>query len=214
MSSHTVLEDDSALSKADRALHKVETWLTLLGGLTILAVMLLSVVNILGRKFFSLPVPGFVDWMVQAVPIIAFLGIAFCMRVGSHIRMDMVVGSLKGRVLWTFELVSVAIMFALTAILVFGSWDHAIRAFEFGDSTIDINLPTWPVKMLIPIMFVFLLARLLLQIWGYWVALRNNASKPVAVPLVANAAELAAQEAETVSGARYEGEANRFGRAK
>ena len=36
-----------------------------------------------------------------------------------------------------------------------------------GDSTIDINLPTWPVKLIVPIMFGFLLTRLLLQIWGY-----------------------------------------------
>jgi len=161
----SVLEDDSARSRADRWLFSIESSLTLLCGLFMLAIMLLSVVNILGRKFFNFPVPGFIDWMVQAVPIIAFLGIGYCQRLGNHIRMDMVVSKLKRRVLWLFELTSIIVMGAITLMLVYGSWNHAARAFNLGDSTIDINLPTWPVKVLVPVMFMMLFIRLVLQGW-------------------------------------------------
>jgi len=196
----TVLEDNSARSRADRWLFAIESSLTLLCGLFILAIMVLSVVNIIGRKFFNFPVPGFIDWMVQAVPIIAFLGIGYCQRLGNHIRMDMVVSKLKRRVLWLFELVSVIIMGVIALMLVYGSWNHAARAFNLGDSTIDINLPTWPVKVLVPVMFMMLFARLVLQGWAYWHALANNTDQPVAVPLIENAAEQANREAQSVSG--------------
>ncbi len=198
--SSNVRTDDSALSRADQFLFKIESAMTLVAGLSILAIMLLAVANILGRKFFNLPVPGFIDWIVQAVPIIAFLGIAYCQRLGNHIRMDMLVGALKGRILWAFELFSIVLMGALTVILTMGSWSHADRAIRLGDSTIDINLPTWPVKLLVPIMFTLLLARLLLQAWGYWKALWSGEKTPVAVPLIEDTATLAAHEAETVSG--------------
>ncbi|MEX0345485.1 MAG: TRAP transporter small permease subunit [Rhizobiaceae bacterium] len=200
MSSHNVIEDDSALSSADRKLFRIESWLNLAGGLLILAVMLISVVNILGRKFFNTPVPGFIDWLVQAVPLIAFLGIGYCQRLGGHIRMDLVVGRLRRRALWLFELLSIILIAGLTVILIYGSWNHAERAISIGDSTIDINLPTWPVKLAVPVMLVLLLARLALQIWGYWRALSDNATRPIAVPLIEDAAAQAAHEAETVSG--------------
>lgn len=200
MSSHNVLEDDSAVSRADRKLFWIESRLNLAGGLLILAVMLLSVANILGRKLFNLPVPGFIDWLVQAVPLVAFLGIGYCQRLGGHIRMDLVVGKLRRRALWLFELLSVILIALLTLILIYGSWNHAERAISIGDSTIDINLPTWPVKLAVPIMLAFLLARLVLQIWGYWRAFSDDATNPAAVPMIADAAAQAAHEAETVSG--------------
>ena len=196
----SVLEDRSARSRADGFLFRIESYLNLAGGLFILAVMLLSVANILGRKFFNLPVPGFVDWMVQAVPVIAFLGIGYCQRLGSHIRMDMMVSKLKRRALWLFELLSVILMGGITGMLIYGSWNHAERAINLGDSTIDINLPTWPVKLLVPVMFTFLLARLVLQSWAYWHALAANDQNPVAVPLIEDAATQANREAQTVSG--------------
>lgn len=205
MSSHNVIEDQSAVSKADRKLFRIESWLNLAGGLLILAVMLLSVANILGRKLFNAPVPGFIDWLVQAVPLIAFLGIGYCQRFGGHIRMDLVVGKLRRRALWLFELLSVVLIAMLTLMLIYGSWNHAERAISIGDSTIDINLPTWPVKLAVPIMLAFLLARLGLQIWGYWIALKSDAIRPVAVPLIEDAATQAAHEAETVSGLADDG---------
>ena len=202
--SSSVNEDDSAVSRADRRLFRVESAFNLAGGIIILAVMLLSVANILGRKFFNFPVPGFIDWMVQGVPVIAFLGIAYCQRLGTHIRMDLFVSSLRGRALWLFEMLSVILMALLVLVLIYGSWNHAQRAFNLGDSTIDIDLPTWPVKMLVPLMLVMLLARLVLQIWAYGTAFRSGSESPVAVPLIEDAATQASREAETVSGLERE----------
>ncbi len=213
MSEQSVRSDASAVSRADRALYAVERALTLMAGLAILAVMLVSVANILGRKLFDLPVPGFVDWMVQAVPVIAFLGIAACQRVGGHIRMDILVGQLRGRALWLFEFVSVLLMLALTLVIAWGAFLHFERSFDWGspswsrDSTIDLGLPTWPVKLLVPVMLWLLALRLALQLWAYGRALRRGEERPVAVPLIESAAEQAAAEAETVSGAAVDAEA-------
>jgi len=207
MPGQSVLEDASAASRADRALWRVERALTLAAGLLILGVMLVSVANILGRKLFDLPVPGFVDWMVQAIPLIAFLGVAGCQRVGGHIRMDILVGQLRGRLLWLFELFSVLLMLALVVVLAWGAWLHFERSFAWDspwysrDSTIDIGLPTWPVKLAVPLMLGLLALRLCLQAWAYWRALRAGQERPAAVPLIETAAEQAAAEAESVSGA-------------
>ncbi len=200
MSAHSVKSDDSARSRADRSLFKLESVMALAGGLAILGAMILSVVNILGRKFFNWPVPGYVAIMSQIMPIMAFMGIAYCQRLGSHIRMDILVGKLKGRTLWIAELLGVTLMLILTVALIYGSFDHALRALTLGDTTDDMNIPTWPVKMLVPIMLTFLAIRLALHIWAYAAAIGEGGDEPVAVPLIEDAATQAMKEAETVSG--------------
>ena len=100
--SSTVLEDNSLLSRLDRLFFKLESLLNLIGGLVIFLIVLLAVANILGRKLFDTPVSGYIDWTEQAMAFFAFFGIAYCQRLGGHIRMDIFVGSMRGRALWFF----------------------------------------------------------------------------------------------------------------
>lgn len=204
-SSGTVREDQTGLSYLDRTYHKLERVLTIVGGVAILLLVFLAVRNILGRWLFNAPIDGYIDWVEQAMAFIAFGGLAYTQRLGGHIRMDIVVGLLKGRVLWCVELITTSIMFLLTLLLVYGSWLHFGRAFDFNsslwsrDSSIDIDLPTWPAKLIVPIALSLLCLRLMLQMWGYCRAIYQNSEIPVAVPLVEDAAAAAMREAETVS---------------
>ncbi|MGB8622234.1 MAG: TRAP transporter small permease [Paracoccaceae bacterium] len=201
-----ILEDDSLLSRLDRALFRLESFLALISGLAVFGLMILAVVSVGGRNFLNQPVPGYVDWIQQAMPLIAFMGIAFTQRLGGHIRMDMVVGALKGRVLWAAEFVTTFAILVLMILLVWGSYSHFLRSFDFNaplwsrDSSMDIALPLWPAKLLVPVAFSVLCLRLVLQLWGYGRAFLLGLVEPVAVPLVQSAAEQAAAEAETVSG--------------
>ncbi|MEQ8603986.1 MAG: TRAP transporter small permease [Marivibrio sp.] len=202
----TVLTDDSLLSRLDRKLNKLEKFLALLSGLAVLSLMALAVVSVSGRNFFNQPLPGYVDWIEQILPLIAFMGIAYTQRDGGHIRMDMVVTALKGRALWTAELISVVLILIVMILLVWGSWAHFERSFDFGspmwsrDSSMDIALPIWPAKLLAPVAFSVLCLRLLVQIWGYVRAIAHGDDEPVAVPLVEDAAAQAKREAGHVSG--------------
>jgi len=129
----------------------------------------------------------------------AFLGIAYCQRQGGHIRMDIFVGSLRGRALWFFELVSTFFMLLMTMVLIYGSFLHFDRAWVNGDSSFDIELPTWPAKLVVPIALSILAIRLILQLWGYSRAFISNQKNPVAIPLIEDAATQAQREAESLS---------------
>ncbi|MGR3623836.1 TRAP transporter small permease subunit [Pseudophaeobacter sp.] len=204
--SAAVLEDGSLISRLDHKLLKLEQVFALLSGLAVFSLMLLAVVSVGGRNAMNAPLPGYVDWIEQAMPLIAFMGIAYVQRDGGHIRMDIVIGALRGRGLWLFELISVLLMLVLMLALVWGSWSHFGRSFDFAaplwsrDSSIDIGLPIWPAKLLAPVAFSVLCLRLMLQVWGYGRALVLGLENPVAVPLIQDAAEQAAAEAEQLSG--------------
>ena len=192
-----ILTDSSWLSRLDQGMGKIEQGLAALGGISIFVAMLISVANILGRKLLNMPVPGYVAVMQQLVPLMSFFGIAYCQRVGNRIRMDILVGRFKGRTLWLFEWLSVLLAGLLIMALIYGSWDHALRAFTLGDTTDDLQIPTWPVKVVVPIMLSVLLMRLVLQLLAYGRALRQGTDQPVAVPLIEDPEAVAKNEATT-----------------
>ncbi len=203
--SSAVIEDGSRLSRLDRALYRVERFLALISGLAVFSLMVLAVISVGGRNLMNRPLPGYVDWIEQIMPLIAFLAISYVQRDGSHIRMDMLIGRLRGRWRWSAELLSTLLMLALMVLLVWGSWAHFQRSFDFAaplwsrDSSIDISIPLWPAKLLVPVSFTVLCLRLLIQIWGYGRAAWLGLERPAAVPLVMSAAELAAEEAALVA---------------
>ena len=202
----SVLSDTSSLSRLDRGLYRIERQLALLSGLAVFSLMVLAVVSVGGRNFFNQPLPGYVDWIEQIMPLIAFMGVAYTQRDGGHIRMDIFVGMFRGRVLWLIELITTVLVLALMLLLVWGSWAHFARSFDWNapmwsrDSTMDIGLPIWPAKVLAPIAFGVLSLRLMLQVWGFGRALVTGAERPVAVPLIEDAATQAAREAAQLSG--------------
>ncbi|MBM97264.1 MAG: C4-dicarboxylate ABC transporter substrate-binding protein [Oceanospirillaceae bacterium] len=195
----TILTDDSLLSRIDQMFFRLESALTLVGGVIILALVFLAVTNVLGRWIFSLPVDGYIDWVEQSMALMAFLGLSFTQRQGGHIRMDILIGQLRGRYLWFVEALSTLVMLILSLLLTYGTYLHFLRAWTIGDTSLDINLPTWPAKLVVPIAMSVLSLRLIAQLWGYVRAFVRNDEEPVAVPLVEDAATVAAREAESVS---------------
>jgi len=197
----SVIEDDSILSRLDKSLYKLESKLALVSGLAIFSLMFLAVFSVGGRNLFNEPLPGYIDWIEQAMPLIAFMGISYTQRDGGHIRMDILVGALRGRPLWAAEFITTLLMLALMILLIWGTFSHFLRAFDFNavwwsrDSSMDIAIPLWPAKLLAPVAFSVLALRLVLQLWGFGRAFIWGLSSPVAVPLVQSAAAQAAEEA-------------------
>lgn len=204
--SSTVLSDQGLLSRLDRGLLKLEKFFALLSGLAVFSLMFLAAYSVSGRKFFGAPLPGYVDWIEILMPLMAFMGVAYVQRDGGHIRMDIFVGRLRGRALWAVELVTLVLVLILMIALVWGSWSHFDRSFDMSkpmwsrDSTIDIGIPIWPSKLLVPVAFSVLCLRLVLQIWGFGRALILGLDRPVGVPLVQTVEEQALAEADQLGG--------------
>ena len=80
--------------------------------------------------------------------------------------MDILVGKLRGRALYLVELITTLAVLFLMVLLVWGSWAHFQRSFDFAaplwsrDSSMDIALPIWPAKLMAPLAFGVLCLRL------------------------------------------------------
>ena len=161
----------------------------------IFLLMILAAVQVFSRKLLNLPIPGYIDFAEQSMAIFAFLGVAYCQRLGGHVRMELVLEKMpRGRLLWCSEFITTLAAFIVIALLTRYSFDHFLRALRNGDSTIDISLPVWPSKLLVSIALAFLTIRLLIQLIGFLRLLRSPQSPPVAVPLIADVKQQARHE--------------------
>ena len=200
--------DGRRLSLLDRWLRPVEDWLNLFAALAIFALMCLGVAQIALRKIFNAPIFGYIDAVELAMATFAFLGAAYCQRFGDHIRMDILIGMLKGRALWWAEFVSTLAALAIVGVLVWFGWEHFLRSYTLGDTTIDAEYPVWPSKLLVPVAFFVWFLRLALQLFGFLRLTRYPEAEPVGVPVVLDAAALAQDEIRDAFGPGGGGDRN------
>ena len=201
----------------DRILRWPENALNLIAALATLFLVLIGVYQIVvGMRdlctfgedpvcvpLINHPMFGYIDMIELAMPILAIIGIAYCMRMGTHIRMDLVVSKLRGRVLWTFETVAALLTLFLAVLLALFSYDFFYDAYNLGDSTTDAELPTWPSKLLVPIAFWLLSARVLVQFLGAARLMIDPGKIPVGVVVQKDIAEQAQEEIrEAMAGER------------
>lgn len=158
--------ESSFVAIADKKLAPFEDFLNLIAAAAILMLMFLGAGQIFLRSVLNSPIAGYIDLVELSMASMAFLGAAYCQRLGAHIRMELLLASLKGRWLWGFEIISTLVGLFIIGVLIWYGWEHFVRSYQLGDSTIDAEYPVWPSKLLVPIAFAFWFLRLLVQLAG------------------------------------------------
>jgi TRAP-type mannitol/chloroaromatic compound transport system permease small subunit len=169
------------LRQADRVLSHAEDGLNLIAALAVFFLMFVGVAQIVGRTIFDFAIYGYIDWIEQASSLFAFLGIAYAQRLGSHIGMDLTMNWQPAN-RWRVELFSAVMALLIASVLIWASFTNFLRAYAIGDSSMDIQLPTWPAKLMVPLALSVLWLRLSLQICGYIRMMRYPDAEPIAVP--------------------------------
>lgn len=199
------------LARADWWTTKFEDALNLAAAIAIFGVMVVGVAQIVSRSFSGwlhalLPaiprfaIHGYIDYIQFIGVLYAILGIAYCQRVGGHIRMEIVLASMRGRLVWIFETLATLVAVTVCVLLIVGTWDNFYNAWSKGDSSMDIKLPLWPSKLVVPLMLCVLLVRLLLQLWGYLRMVADPLGEPLAVPVPETVEQAARREIEDAIG--------------
>ena len=190
----------SLVRTLDRWLSPVETTLNLVAAFGIFALMMLGIIQVITRKIIGVAIFGYIDIIELLIPIFAFLGIAYCQRLGGHVRMELTLGFFPKRFLWISEILGSLIGIFVIGVLIVYSYQHAMRAYSFGDSTMDLLWPTWPSKLLIPLAFSVLLLRLVVQFLGFVRLAISPDAPPLAVPVLETPEEQARHEIEEALG--------------
>lgn len=168
----------------DRWLSPIENAFNLIAALCIMGLMLLGVVQIVGRSLFNTPIWGYIDMVELVMAAFAFMGVAYCQRLGGHVRMELLLGRLPARAQYVFEVLATLVALGIVGVLVYYGYTHTMRAYTSGDSTIDAELLTWPSKALVPLAFSVLWLRLFINLLGYLRMVAHPDAHPVGIPVI------------------------------
>ena len=128
------------------------------GGLVFVGLVAMSLTSIVGRKLFSLPVPGDVELLQMCAAFASSAFFAYCHLVGGDVKVDFFTHNLAPR--------TVALLDALGSLLVglFGAliaWRTAVGALaleEVGETSAVLGWPVWVAQALMVPGFVLLAA--------------------------------------------------------
>ena len=162
--------------------------------------MFIGVFQVVARTVFGTAIYGYIDWIEQSSALFAFLGVAYCQRLGGHIRMDLVLRLLPKRALWVVEAFAIFVALVIVTLLIDSSFGNFYRALHLGDSTMDIKLPVWPSKLMVPVALSVLWVRLIMQLIGYLRLVAHPYAQPRGVPVLSSVEEQARTEIEEALG--------------
>lgn len=133
-----------------RSMRGVSTAFNLSAGLLLLALMVLTVTDVLGRNMFGRSVLGTVDISTLLLVAIAFLGLASAEIDGRHVSVTLLEARFGFRKRMVLSGVRAVLLLGVGALVVWGLGDVMLSAVERGETTNDIlRLVTWPAKLVL-----------------------------------------------------------------
>ena len=140
-------------------------------GVLVMFIMVAISADTMMRYFMNSPIEGTLEFAEHSLFLITFLGLAWLMKTGGHVTIDIVVTRLnpKNRALLGIITSVLAAIIALI-FLWFGAevtWSNFIRGTMFGGQGIGGMIPKAPILAAIPIGFLLLFIESLRKGWGY-----------------------------------------------
>jgi TRAP-type C4-dicarboxylate transport system permease small subunit len=120
---------------------RLTRWLHYLSGALLVGLMMLTVVNILGRWLFNTPVPGTVELTEIGMVGIVFMGLAYAQVREDHIKVDLLYEQLGARGRRVLGLFAALVSFATVAVLTWRLWAYASRLQASGRTTSALQIP-------------------------------------------------------------------------
>lgn len=134
-----------AVERFDRALR----WLALAGGVVLVAMVLLTVVDVTLRKLWNAPIFGAQNISELALLVVVFCAVAHCGREKGHISVNLLGNALGARFARVADTLVNLIGAAIFALLTWRALVAALQAIEIERVSNLLAIPHWPFYAMI-----------------------------------------------------------------
>ncbi len=111
----------------------------------LLALVALTVADVIGRYFFRSPVTGAVELVRICMAGIIFFSFPLMFLRNDHIIVDLIPIFRRGWLAWIVSIVILAVITYVAYRIGDRVYDYAVRAFEDEDVTEYLAIPRWPI---------------------------------------------------------------------
>lgn len=126
-----------------RRLEAMARLMALAGGLIFLGILLLIVVSIVGRKLFSMPVPGDVELTSVAAAVASACFFPWCWCASGNVKVDFFTNGWPPRVVAALEAGGSLLMAILALVIAWRTGVAVISIREAQEISAILGVPTW-----------------------------------------------------------------------
>ncbi len=132
---------------AGRLLLRICQTVAALGGLVFAALVLMSIVSIVGRKLASAPIPGDIEILQMCAAAACATFFAYCHLVGGDVKVDFFTARLPVRQHRRLDAAGSALFGAIGAVLAWRTAAAALSSMESGETSVVLAWPLWMAQM-------------------------------------------------------------------
>lgn len=154
-----------ALRAAQRWLVKMEQGLAHGASAFVLAMMLVTVIEITSRRVLGYSIEGVFEGIELMLVIVVYLGLARVQYIGRNIRVELLLTRVPFKVREVLDAFTMVLALAFFSLAIWMTGKKAWGSWLIKETTfLPAELPIWVVRGIITIGFFFLWLRLLIQI--------------------------------------------------
>lgn len=136
---------EKSKSRAVEHFDRAVRFMAIAGGLVLIFMVCVTVVDVFLRKFFNAPMFGTQDVSMMALILVVFFGMAYCARVGGHVAVDLINGANPKLLRITDIFINLLGTFVVGALAVRAGVE-TYRDFIGVRATNLLPIPYWPFE--------------------------------------------------------------------
>lgn len=149
--SSSALSATRAFGPFGRLLLGISKSLAIAGGLVFVALVIMSIVSIVGRKLYAWPVPGDVELLQMCAAFAASAFFAYCHMIGGDVKVDFFTHRLPLKVVAMLDAFGSFLIGAFGALIAWRTAAGAVSLKEVGETSTILAWPVWiPQALMVP----------------------------------------------------------------
>ncbi len=139
----TIVDSNTQPGPVGRAVHSLSRLFALAGGVTLLGMALMTVVSVIGRYLFSLPVPGDFELVEVACAITVFAFLPYCQLHNGNVVVDFFTMNVGTKTRNRMDSVGSFVFGMISALL---TWRLALGGYDmyqYEEQTMILGLSRW-----------------------------------------------------------------------
>ncbi len=137
--------NEPALGPWGRRLHWITKAFAIIGGFGFIALVLMSLISIIGRKIASAPITGDIEIMQMGSAVAAAAMLPFCEMERHHLRVDFFTTKLSSPARHRLDALSHLLLALVAALVAWRTTVGALSLKEAGESSMMLMWPVWTV---------------------------------------------------------------------
>ncbi len=144
----------TALGKYELFVKKISRWSSYVAVAMLLLIPFITFLDIIGSKFFNLPVPGSVELTGLLQTMLLPMAAALTLIYGQHIKVDVFTERLSAKTKLVFDSIISLLLCLFSIVLIWQTIIFGMGNIESGEYSNTLNLPLYPFIFIMALAFV------------------------------------------------------------